>query len=350
MVVTKVKKRSSKEDIESLITVKMGDYLAPKKMQLSKKQSSLDTMHSLASKVLTLPAKKRQPSKELQQIVNKIGLNFMTLEDSINEALEVGRKEGFTDIEIGDMIREEFKRLNRPRMTLSRYLPATAKHLEKARPRPPKASGFGNILLPNTNVNANVDADESPNNKNDDDVRPITTTTAAGARAAAEEEEEEEEEEESLLQRYDKQQKEQQKEYEIMSKISLDDARFIEVNNYDEVYCRRLLKKMTPAYHDLKRRTDSLKNENLKLRKEKAAIQRHFRLCVNCEGFKKGVYDRGVRSDGSYGDYDLGWVCAKHKAQDDKLTKEFGGIAATALGIAIAEEKKQNGKRKKSIT
>ena len=38
----------------------------------------------------------------------------MTLEDNINEALELGRKEGFTDMEVGDMIRAEFKRINRP--------------------------------------------------------------------------------------------------------------------------------------------------------------------------------------------------------------------------------------------
>src|SRR5918996_2543896 len=77
----------------------------------------------------------------------------MTLEDSINEALELGRNEGFTDMEIGDLIRAEFKRINRPRMTLSRYLPATAKHMEKA--RPPSKSDFGNKMLPNKSVVVN---------------------------------------------------------------------------------------------------------------------------------------------------------------------------------------------------
>jgi hypothetical protein len=43
------------------------------------------------------------------------------------------------------MIRAEFKRINRPRMTLSRYLPTTAKHMEKARPK----TYFGNKMLPN---------------------------------------------------------------------------------------------------------------------------------------------------------------------------------------------------------
>ena len=94
---------------------------------------------------------KKQASKRLQQIVNKIGITFMTLEDCINEALERGRKEGFTDMEIGDMIRAEFKRINRPRITLSRYLPATAKHMEKARPK----SDFGIKMLPNKPVVAN---------------------------------------------------------------------------------------------------------------------------------------------------------------------------------------------------
>jgi hypothetical protein len=36
-------------------------------------------------------------------------------------------------------------------MTLSRYLPTTAKHMEKARPKP----DFGNILLPNKPVVVN---------------------------------------------------------------------------------------------------------------------------------------------------------------------------------------------------
>lgn len=96
--------------------------------------------------------KSKKPSKQLQQIITKIGSTFMTLEDSINEALKLGRAEGFTDMEIGDMIRAEFKRLNRPRMTLSRYLPVTAKHMEKARPK----SGFGNRMLPNRSVAINT--------------------------------------------------------------------------------------------------------------------------------------------------------------------------------------------------
>jgi hypothetical protein len=104
---------------------------------------------SMATKVLHLPvtteAKPKQPSKKLRQIVSTIGSTFMKLEDAINEALVVGREEGFTDIEIGNMIRAEFKRLNRPRMTLSRYLPVTAKHMEKSRPK----SDFGNNMLPN---------------------------------------------------------------------------------------------------------------------------------------------------------------------------------------------------------
>ena len=99
----------------------------------------------------------KQASEELQQVIKKIGSMFMTLEDSINEALELGRKEGFADREIGDMLRAEFKRINRPRITLSRYLPATAKHTEKSRPK----ASFGNILLPNPNLKPNEPASDS---------------------------------------------------------------------------------------------------------------------------------------------------------------------------------------------
>jgi hypothetical protein len=120
----------------------------------------------LALKVLKLPGvnvkldkpKSRQPSKKLQQIVYKIGSTFMTLEDTIIEALELGRKEGFTDIEIGDMIRAEFKRINRPRMTLARYLPVTAKHMEKARTK----SDFGNKMLPNRPVAISTENETLP--------------------------------------------------------------------------------------------------------------------------------------------------------------------------------------------
>jgi hypothetical protein len=161
MAVTKTKKRSSNRDTAAHIVVTMGDLLKKKK-QPSKEDRMTRESAVLAAKILgfdrvnipslnetiDLPGKQRQPSKKLQQIIGTIGSTFMKLEDSINEALGLGRAEGFSDMEIGNMIRAEFKRLNRPRMTLSRYLPATAKYLEKARPKPNKSES-GNKMLPN---------------------------------------------------------------------------------------------------------------------------------------------------------------------------------------------------------
>ena len=121
----------------------LDDMVKATKRNHEEEHHSLDMQ--LASKVLDIPSaaaatiktksKLKKPSKQLQQVITKIGATFMTLEDSINEALKLGRAEGFTDMQIGDMIREEFKRLNRPRMTLSRYLPITAKHEPRGNPQ-----------------------------------------------------------------------------------------------------------------------------------------------------------------------------------------------------------------------
>ena len=100
----------------------------------------------------------KRPPEELQHVIRAIGQNYMTLEDNIKLALELGRKHGFKDLEIGDMIRAELKKVGRSRMTLSRYLPATAKHMERARPK----SDFGNKMLPNKPVTISTESETLP--------------------------------------------------------------------------------------------------------------------------------------------------------------------------------------------
>jgi hypothetical protein len=52
--------------------------------------------------------------------------SFGKLKDKVNEALEQGKLEGFTDIQTGDMIRQALLQVGFTRMTVTRYLPPSA--------------------------------------------------------------------------------------------------------------------------------------------------------------------------------------------------------------------------------
>jgi hypothetical protein len=58
---------------------------------------------------------------------------FGKLNTVVDEALKQGRKEGFTDRDVGDMTRRKLLTAVYSRMTVSRALPPSAKHMEKAR-------------------------------------------------------------------------------------------------------------------------------------------------------------------------------------------------------------------------
>src|ERR687891_2282787 len=75
--------------------------------------------------------KEKAPSKKLEEKVHACVSSFQKLGNAVNEALEQGRQEGFTDREIGQMIREEMLRAGLTRQTVSNYLPKSA----KAKPR-----------------------------------------------------------------------------------------------------------------------------------------------------------------------------------------------------------------------
>lgn len=302
---------------------------------------------------------KKQASKRLQQIVNKIGIAFMTLEDGISEALELGRKEGFTDMEIGDMIRAEFKRINRPRMTLSRYLPVTAKHMEKARPK----SDFGNILLPNKPVVTNkilsstdtttstittkLEQQQKPGKFNqapeDYDINQIQDydteylrdivqsqhdKIAAVAKAKADKD---------FIERqnfFNRTEQDREKEREILKKISVDEIKAWKVGDYEETFCRYALMKTIEERYRFKDNAERYEKISKSYRQDIDILLRRFKLCQLCffgcgprdskgnkRKFVKGVYDRGITTD-----YDLGWVCAKCKADEVRLNKEMGPI------------------------
>lgn len=88
----------------------------------------------------------RRPSKILEKLTDKCVSEFGKLNVAVNKALEQGRKEGFEDRQVGDMIRRKMIAAGYSRMTVSRALPPSAKHMEKARSiSNPKS---GNKMLP----------------------------------------------------------------------------------------------------------------------------------------------------------------------------------------------------------
>jgi hypothetical protein len=85
---------------------------------------------------------KKQPSETLVKLTEDCITQFGKLNISVNKALEQGRLEGFTDMEIGDMIRHKLLAAGYSKMTVSRSLPLSCKHMEKS-------TKEGNKMLPN---------------------------------------------------------------------------------------------------------------------------------------------------------------------------------------------------------
>jgi hypothetical protein len=70
----------------------------------------------------------KKPSKILERLTDKCVSEFGKLNKTVNAALERGRIEGFDDREVGNMIRDKLIKAGYSRMTVSRYLPASAKN------------------------------------------------------------------------------------------------------------------------------------------------------------------------------------------------------------------------------
>jgi hypothetical protein len=75
--------------------------------------------------------KEKSPSKKLKERIHACVSSFQKLGIAVNEALAQGREEGFSDKEIGKMIREEMLKAGLTRQTVNNYLPKSA----KAKPR-----------------------------------------------------------------------------------------------------------------------------------------------------------------------------------------------------------------------
>jgi hypothetical protein len=78
--------------------------------------------------------REKAPSKELKEKVHECISSFQKLGAAVNEALEQGRKEGFTDKEIGKMIRDEMLQAGFERSTIAGYLPSSAKQRPRGKP------------------------------------------------------------------------------------------------------------------------------------------------------------------------------------------------------------------------
>jgi hypothetical protein len=78
--------------------------------------------------------KEKAPSKKLKEKIHACVSSFQKLGTTVNEALEQGREEGFTDKEIGKMIRDEMLRAGFDRSTVAGYLPSSAKQKPRGKP------------------------------------------------------------------------------------------------------------------------------------------------------------------------------------------------------------------------
>jgi hypothetical protein len=78
--------------------------------------------------------KEKAPSKKLKEKIHACISSLQKLGTAVNEALEQGREEGFSDKEIGKMIREEMLQAGFDRSTVAGYLPSSAKQKPRGKP------------------------------------------------------------------------------------------------------------------------------------------------------------------------------------------------------------------------
>jgi len=78
---------------------------------------------------------KKEPSKKLRKAIDDMVDCFQKTATSIDSVFSIGREEGFSDMEIGNMIRKGMLAANYDSRTIRRALPLSAKHIEKIRRR-----------------------------------------------------------------------------------------------------------------------------------------------------------------------------------------------------------------------
>ncbi len=74
---------------------------------------------------------KKRPSTKLQEKIKTCVSMFRSLNETVNEVIEIGKSEGFIPKEIGQFIRQEMIKSGLSTRTVTRYLPAEL----KAKPR-----------------------------------------------------------------------------------------------------------------------------------------------------------------------------------------------------------------------
>jgi hypothetical protein len=74
------------------------------------------------------------PSEKFKEKIHACMSSFQKLGAAVKEALEQGRIEGFTDREIGKMIRDEMLQAGFERSTIAGYLPSSAKRKPRGKP------------------------------------------------------------------------------------------------------------------------------------------------------------------------------------------------------------------------
>jgi hypothetical protein len=76
---------------------------------------------------------KKKPSKNLREAIHDMIGSFQKTATSIERVFSIGKNEGFSDMEIGNLIRKEMLAANYDPRTIRRALPPSAKHVEKVR-------------------------------------------------------------------------------------------------------------------------------------------------------------------------------------------------------------------------
>jgi hypothetical protein len=115
---------------------------------------------------LVAVSRNKIPSKKLLSVIKGSVLNFKKFRDQAKEAVELGEKEGFTAMEIGNLIREEMLKHGLSLRTVQRYLPAEAKgkprgaSVSKGKEEFSDKNGANNVE-PEQNINISVTEDSS---------------------------------------------------------------------------------------------------------------------------------------------------------------------------------------------
>jgi len=110
----------------------------------------------------------RQPSEELKQKLDDVATSLRNGASLVDEVFTLGREEGFSDKEIGQMVRDRLVQLGYNPRSIRRLLPLSAKDLTKSRKN--------NLVRDQDNGNSRSDGDimsSSQNSNNFDETQKI---------------------------------------------------------------------------------------------------------------------------------------------------------------------------------